>query len=483
VEWRKCRRSNPGAVDALRHYLHADVRQSRVPTVLSLAAMRDQAVAWKEQGGVKAVVFVDADNFVEAMDWLRWLSPCDGDWGVRVVVTMRRGHYSHRMSGIDLRPWVAVCESCEATKDAADFAITLQMGVLCSVLAVPFILLSHDHFGAEIQGQMASMKQECFCVCSTAEIFQLLSDVDVAAWKLHEIAAVMKSLVHHAPWLDRSHARYVASEIVKSTKRCVFPLKFVDVFIDFFSSEERKGRADETAKLVVNGTILSALRAQLPSDEEVDYIVPKSDISLYENDEKRAERELDVFRQCRQGFKVCCKEVHKVWTIGFVKKMLGLLPRLVMPFQREFIVYGFLRDLGKEIGDGDAPVGWKQARVELQQERKHLFALIKQRRVRQLKQGEAVKDDDQLLQELRACREKWIQDCIDRDDFAEPMEVLVNLVRNRGTRDNMETVGVLIETVLDEVIRQVISDGELESFDPVEHIFREHCSIKYIDDF
>jgi hypothetical protein len=79
VEWRKCRRSNPGAVDALRHYLHADVVQSGVATVLSLAAMRDQAVAWREQGGVKAVVFVDADNFVEAMDWLRWLSPCDGD--------------------------------------------------------------------------------------------------------------------------------------------------------------------------------------------------------------------------------------------------------------------------------------------------------------------------------------------------------------------------------------------------------------------
>lgn len=115
-------------------------------------------------------------------------------------------------------------ESYEATKDVADVAITLQMGMMLGILQVPFALMSHDHFGAEIKGQLASLKQEFFCVRSAAEIFQLLGDDDVAAWMTHEIAAVMKSLVHHAPWLDRSYARHVASEIVKSTKRCVFPL-------------------------------------------------------------------------------------------------------------------------------------------------------------------------------------------------------------------------------------------------------------------
>jgi hypothetical protein len=440
----------------------------------------------EEQGTVKAVVFVDADNFVEAMDWLRWLSPTDTDWGVRVIVTVRRGHYSHRMSGIDIRPWVAVCESSEATKDAADFAITLQMGVLCGVLAVPFILLSHDHFGAEIQGQMASLQQLCFCVRSAAEIFRLLGEVDVAGWKMHEIAGVMTSLVQHSPWLDRSHARYVANEILTSTKRSAFPLKFVDVFTDFFCSEERKGRTDETEKLVVNHAILTALRVQLPSDEELEYIVPQRDVTAYEDDEKLDERSKEVFQHCRQSFKEYCKDVHKVWTIGFVKKMLGLLPRLDMPYQREYIVYGFLHDLSQQIGDGNESIARKEARGELQNERKQLAAVIKRRRLQLQKAGENVKDDarmDELLKDLRTCRENWIQECIEQTDTAQMLEVLVDLVRNRGTRDNMETVGVLIENVLDEVMRDV-TYNELDTVMSVASIFTNIKSFKsrYITD-
>ena len=55
---------------------------------------------------------------------------------------------------------------------------------------------------------------------------------------------------------------------------------------------------------------------------------------------------------------------------------------------------------------------------------------------------------------------------------------MVNRVRNRGTSDNMETVG----TVLDEVLR-ILAGRELESFDPVEHVFQEYCGVKYITDF
>ena len=55
--------------------------------------------------------------------------------------------------------------------------------------------------------------------------------------------------------------------------------------------------------------------------------------------------------------------------------------------------------------------------------------------------------------------------------------IVVNLIRN-WTSDNMETVG----TVLDEVLC-ILAGRELESFDPVEHVFHGYCDVKYITDF
>jgi hypothetical protein len=101
------------------------------------------------------------------------MSPAARVWEMQVIVTIRLGNYSNRMSGIDLRPWVTVVESCVASQEAVDHAISIQAPFLHGIVkdaGTPFFVVSRDQFPHELCAELRSIGRSCSAVSDILDL-------------------------------------------------------------------------------------------------------------------------------------------------------------------------------------------------------------------------------------------------------------------------------------------------------------------------
>lgn len=204
----------------------------RLPQVHELGSLLAKCKALDD---VKAVVFIDADNRIEAMDWLRWIAQANGvDWSIHVIATIRHGHYSYRMSGADIRPWVTVVQSSTQKKQAVDHNITLQVALLHQQMQdrpkVPFFIITRDHFALEVAAAM-----------SGAEVDRPCFTFDELTAPLHILSHPSCADVEFAP--DAVTVRAMCSEgasqeaIAVSVTQSALPFDFCSIVSQYLTSQ------------------------------------------------------------------------------------------------------------------------------------------------------------------------------------------------------------------------------------------------------
>jgi hypothetical protein len=239
-QWCKNKRNSPVSLHTLRRYfLHGepcdDDSIGRLPIIHELGSL---LVHFSTVKKVEAVVFIDADNRIESMDWLRWIGPANGaDWSVQVIATIRHSHYSYRMSGADIRPWVTVVQSSTQKKQAVDLNVTLQVAMIHEQLKgnpeIPFFIITHDHFALEIVAAMMGngIDRPCFGLNEVTAPLDVLMHSKCAGIDVSPDAAIVRSLCSEDIDCD---------DIVASVTQSAPPFDFELILSQYIDNKEKE---------------------------------------------------------------------------------------------------------------------------------------------------------------------------------------------------------------------------------------------------
>jgi hypothetical protein len=248
--WVRAHKNSPSSVHAVRQFLlYGEPREALDAVqhlgVVCMSTLLDKINRRQRFGDgntLKALVFVDADNYIRALDSLRWLAPTDASlrWGIHVVATIRNGHHSSRLFGLEDREWLTLSQSLVSTPEAVNHAISMQMALLHSAVAthVPFIVVTRDAFSNESCSQLVDLGRHAVSIRDASLMFDLMRIITAPMVVYSSAADMFTSVLSSRHSLCVKHATEICKRIVGSVHAMPLPEEFEVGFHRYFVGDD-----------------------------------------------------------------------------------------------------------------------------------------------------------------------------------------------------------------------------------------------------